>query len=77
MMVHACNPSTQEAEVGEFQVPDQPRLLSKAQSQTIFKKPQNKNLTPCQCKVLLTACRRKKEKIFFPTNKIFSKIRVS
>jgi hypothetical protein len=34
MVAHTCNPSTQEAEAGESQVQDQPRLHSKTLSQS-------------------------------------------
>jgi hypothetical protein len=33
MVVHTCNPSTQEAEAGELGVPGQPGLCSKTLSQ--------------------------------------------
>jgi hypothetical protein len=39
MGVHACNPSTQEAETGELQVPGQPGL----RSETLTQKKKKKN----------------------------------
>jgi hypothetical protein len=38
MGVHACNPSTQEAETGELQVPGQPGLRSETLTQKKKKK---------------------------------------
>jgi hypothetical protein len=38
MVIHACNPSTLEAEAGEWQVQDQPGLFNETLSQINKKK---------------------------------------
>jgi hypothetical protein len=44
MIVHACNPSTLEAEAGESQAPDQLRLHDKILSQKREKKEHRKEV---------------------------------
>jgi hypothetical protein len=52
MVIHACNPSTQEVEAGGLRVQVQPELYSK----TLSQKQQQKNLVMITCNFPFTHC---------------------